>query len=183
MSDLKNTQEALNKFAKYVIKQSRSNLTRQGKNTTSSLYNSLDTDINVSKNSFSLAFMMDKYGVFQDKGVNPIGKKVHNTEFQFKHFPSLNGKFAQSMAKWAKAKNIRLRDEKGRFKKGNYKTIGYILARSVATGTNKNQGIKPSLFFTKPFNKAFENLPDDLVKAFALDVDNLLDFTTKNILK
>ena len=87
MSDLKNTQETLNKFAKYVIQQSRSNLTRQGKNVTSSLYNSLDTDINVSKNSFSLAFMMDKYGMFQDKGVNPIGKKVHNTEFQFKHMP------------------------------------------------------------------------------------------------
>jgi hypothetical protein len=28
----------------------------------------------------------------------------------------------QPLADWAKARNIRLRDEKGRYKKGNYKT-------------------------------------------------------------
>jgi len=34
------------------------------------------------------------------------------------------------------------------------------------------------LFFTKPFEKAFTNLPIDVVEAFALDIDDLLEFTT-----
>ena len=73
----------------------------------------------------------------------------------------------------AKKKRIRLRDEKGRYTKGTYKSIGFILARSI-----KEKGIKPSLFFTKPFEKAFERLPADLVDKFNLDLDDLLDFTT-----
>jgi len=34
------------------------------------------------------------------------------------------------------------------------------------------------LFFTKPFEKAFERLPADLIDKFNLDLDDLLDFTT-----
>lgn len=79
----------------------------------------------------------------------------------------------QPLADWAKARNIRLRDEKGKYKKGDYKTIGFILQNSIY-----KKGIKPSLFFTKPFEKAFDNLPEELIKNFGLDLDDLLDFTT-----
>ena len=48
-----NTQEELNKFAKYVIKQARTNLTKGKRNASKRLYDSLDYDLNVSKNSFS----------------------------------------------------------------------------------------------------------------------------------
>jgi hypothetical protein len=78
----------------------------------------------------------------------------------------------QPLADWAKARNIRLRDDKGRFKKGDYRTIGFILQKSVF-----EKGIKPSLFFTKPFENAFLRLPDDIIERFALDIDDLLDFT------
>ena len=50
---LKNVQQELNRFAKYVIQQSRTNLTKGKKNSSKALYNSLDYDINVSPNSFS----------------------------------------------------------------------------------------------------------------------------------
>jgi hypothetical protein len=66
---LDETREALNKFAKYVVQQSRSNLTKSDKNVSKELYNSLGYDLNVSKNSFSLSILMEDYGVFQDKGV------------------------------------------------------------------------------------------------------------------
>ena len=49
---LKQTQEALNKFAKYVIQQSRSNLTKGKKNVSKELYNSLDSE--------SKAFLMSR---------------------------------------------------------------------------------------------------------------------------
>ena len=53
-----------------------------------------------------------------------------------------------------------------------YKTIGFILAKSIF-----EKGIKASFFFTKPFEQGFEKLPNELVDKFALDIDDLLDFT------
>ena len=57
------------------------------------------------------------------------------------------------------------RDKKGRF--GTYETMGFILANSI-----KNKGIKATMFFSKPFNAAFERLPNELMDAFILDVEN-----------
>ena len=48
---LSNVKEELNRFAKYVITQSRANLTRQKKGG-GNLYKSLDSNVKVSKNSF-----------------------------------------------------------------------------------------------------------------------------------
>jgi len=167
-ANYKNTKEALNKFAKYVIQQSRSNLTKQRKNASKDLYGSLGYDLKVNPNSFSLEFFMLPYGQFIDKGVSGT-KKRYNTIYEYTNKkPPM-----QPLADWAKSRNIRLRDEKGRFKKGNYRSIGFILQRSIY-----EKGIKPSLFFTKPFEKAFDNLPPDLVEQFALDIDDLFDFTT-----
>lgn len=162
------TQKALNKFAKYVIQQSRSNLSKQKKNVSSDLYGSLGYDLNVSTNSFSLEFYMLPYGEFIDKGVSGT-KKRYNTIYEYTNKkPPM-----QPLMEWAKARNIRLRDEKGKFKKGNYRTIGFILQNSIY-----EKGIKPSLFFTKPFEKAFDNLPPELIESFGLDIDDLLEFTT-----
>jgi hypothetical protein len=83
MQDKQQTYKYLNDFAKYVIQQSRSNLSKQGKNVNKSLYNSLDADIEVSANSFRIAFLMEDYGVFQDKGVSGT-KKKYNTPFSYK---------------------------------------------------------------------------------------------------
>ena len=74
--DNKNTKEYLNAFAKYVIQQSRSNLTKQGKNVDKKLYNSLDKEIEVGANSFRMAFLMEDYGAYQDKGVSGTQKNT-----------------------------------------------------------------------------------------------------------
>ena len=79
---LKNVQQELNRFAKYVITQSKANLTRGKKNSSKALYNSLDYDLKVSPNSFSMSFLMEDYGVFQDKGVSGI-KKKYNTPYSY----------------------------------------------------------------------------------------------------
>jgi hypothetical protein len=49
-----------------------------------------------------------------------------------------------------------------------------MIARSIFIN-----GIKPSLFITKPFKKAFSNLDKDIVKAFRLDVEQLIQTTTQ----
>ena len=170
---LKNLQTELQSFGKYVVQQSRSNLTKQKHNVSKDLYNSIYYDLTEKNGNYDLAFIMDEYGTFLDKGVkgaNPSlvkgGKqKGGNSPYSFKSKrPPM-----QPLADWAKKRNIRLRDKEGKFKKGNYRTIGFILQRSIFA-----QGIKPSMFFTKPFLAAFDRYPELLSKAFAQDITDIL---------
>ena len=164
---LKNVQQELNRFAKYAIQQSRTNLTKGKKNSSKTLYNSLDYDINVSPNSFSLSFLMEDYGVFQDKGVSGI-KKKYNTPYSYTNKMPPPSK----MDKWIVRKGLKgVRGKDGKFI--SRKSLQFMIARSIY-----NNGIKPSLFFTKPFQKAFKNLDKDIIKAYQLDVEELLKFTT-----
>ena len=77
----------------------------------------------------------------------------------------------QPMIEWAKYKKIRFRDEKGQYKRGNYKTIGFWLQKRIFA-----QGLAPTLFFTKAFRQAFKNLPSELLEAFKIDVERQIIF-------
>ena len=57
-----NTKLALDKFGKYLVTQSRANLTRQKKNVTKTLYNSLDYEVKVNPKSIEFDFIMEAYG-------------------------------------------------------------------------------------------------------------------------
>ena len=167
------TQEALNKFAKYVVSQSKANLTRQKRNASGNLRNSLDYDLTVSKNSFSLEFIMTEYGMFVDEGVR--GSKSTYPESRDSRF-QYTGRFktipTAALDKWVIRKGIKgVRDEKGRFIKRD--SLKYVIAKSIY-----EKGIRASMFFTKPFEKAFLNLPQEVIDAYALDIDDLLEFTT-----
>lgn len=164
---MSNLRKELDKFGKSVIQQSRSRLTKGKNNATKDLYNSLSYDLEVGRNSFSLSFNMEDYGKFQDQGVSGT-KKRYNTPFRYKtKMPP-----SQVFERWAKTRGIKPRDKKtGRFITN--KSFGFIISRHIF-----EQGIKPTKFFTKSFEQQFKKLPDDLVKAFALDVEDLLKFST-----
>lgn len=167
MINLKSTQEELNKFAKYVIQQSRSNLTKGKKNASKELYNSLGYEVKVMPNSFSLGFIMEEYGMYQDKGVS--GTKVkYNTPYKYTNKMPPASAFSQ----WTVRKGIAPREQGGQFAKR--KGLQYAIAKSIY-----EKGIRPSLFFTKPFEKAFKRLPDDLIRSFGLDVEQFLQYTTR----
>lgn len=169
---LENVQDELNRFAKYIVQQSKSNLTKSKKNASKALYNSLGYDIKVSKNSFQLEFLMEDYGIFQDKGVSGV-KKKYNTPYKYINKMPPPSK----MDKWIVRKGLKgTRDKKGRFI--SRKSLQFMIARSIY-----NNGIKPSLFFTKPFEKAFKNIDKDLVEAFKLDMEKLIETATKDNLK
>ena len=165
---LDNVHEELNKFAKYVIKQSRTNLTKGKKNSSKELYNSLKSEIKVSKNSFQLSFFMEDYGIFQDKGVSGV-KKKYDTPYSYKTKMPPPSK----LDKWIVRKGIAKRDANGRFI--SRKSLQFLIARGIF-----NNGIKPSLFFTKPFRKAFDNIDKELVQAFRLDAEKLLKNSINN---
>jgi len=167
--ELKRTQETLEAFKDFVIQQARTRLTKGNKNVSKSLYDSLKGFVKTTPNAIEVSFEMDEYGLYQDKGVSGKQKK-YNTPYSFKSkMPP-----SKPLAEWAKKRNIRLRDEQGRFAKGNYNTIGFLIARSIY-----KKGIKPSLFFTKPFEQGFEKLPDTLIEQFGLDVEDFLAYTIK----
>lgn len=165
-------QEALERFAKEVVAKAQSNLTMQRRNVTGNLSKSLDYDLKASKSgdSFSLSLFMQGYGEFIDKGVSGI-KKKYNTPYSYKSKMPPRG----ALDKWAVRKGIRgIRDEKGRFI--SRKSLIYLIQRSIY-----QKGIKPSYFFSKAFRLEYKRLPNDIRKAFQLDVDEFMKFTLKLI--
>lgn len=165
---LEGTRDELNKFAKAVIKSSRQNLTKKGHKATGALYKSLDYDLNVSKNSFSLEFIMSEYGAFVDLGVKgkKSSRKAPQSPFRFKSkMPP-----SRPLDKWIKTRGIRGRNAKGQFITNN--SLSYLIRRNI-----RDTGLKASLFFTKPFEAAFKHLPDDLIEQFGLDIDDFIDHT------
>jgi hypothetical protein len=161
---LKETQKALNAFGKYVVQQSRTNLTKGKKNASKRLYDSIDYEVLDGAKAVSVVFRMEDYGKYQDLGVSGV-KKKYNTPYSYtSKMPP-----AKAFSDWVVRKGLEgIRDDKGRFIKR--KSLQYLIARSVYM-----KGIKPSLFFTKPFEKAFERLPQELQEKFGIDLQNAFD--------
>ena len=164
---LEQTQATLLRFRNYVIQQSRSNLTKNRKNDTKKLYNSLKGEV-VTENKYSIVgFSMDLHGLFVDKGVkgSKSSAKAPNSPYSFKSkMPPV-----AVIAKWVKRRGLKGRDKEGKFIKDN--TLAYLIARSIF-----QKGMKPSLFFTKPFEAGYKKYIDiDLLKSFGDDLDTMID--------
>lgn len=162
-------EKVLQRFRDYVIQQSRSNLTKGNKNSSKALYNSIDGEV-VTQNNFTIVgFTMLDYGHYQDKGVSGKLKK-YNTPYSYKDkMPP-----AKAFDKWMVKKGIAPRNAKGEFQ--SRQSLQYAIARSVFLN-----GIKPSLFFTKPFEAGYKKYIDtDLIKAFGQDVETMVDYNLKD---
>jgi hypothetical protein len=170
---LKETQKVLEAFKDFVIQQARTRLTKNKKNVSKELYNSLKGNVKEMPNSIAVDFEMEDYGIFQDKGVSGTEKK-YNTPYSYKSSSKLIGLeyHTGTFAKWAKSKGYQPRLKNGQY--GSYKQMGYMMAIN-----KKKYGIKPSLFFTKPFEQGFKKLPDELINSFGLDVEDFLAFALK----
>lgn len=162
------TEKALKAFADEVLKRSRLNLgstrTIGGKrrriDNTGKLRESLASHLKVSKNSFSLSFIMEEYGEWVDQG-REKGK----------------GAPPAAILKWIKSKPIKPRDESGKFVQATDATLNslaFLINRKI-----KREGIDPTYFFTAPFEKAFKDLPNEVVDAYALDLEKFIQFTTE----
>jgi len=168
----------IKRFRDYVIQQSRSNLTKSGHNNTKSLYNSIKGEIVNDKGYTIVGFQMDDYGMFVDKGVK--GKtsslKAPDSPFKFGSGTGKKGGLTKGINKWVKQKGFQFRDRKsGKFL--SYDSTAYLITRSIF-----HKGIKPSLFFTKPFEAGYKKYIDvDLIKAFSHDVETMVDYNLKDI--
>ena len=146
-----NTEAALAKFGKYLVKESRKNLTRKKKNVTKGLYDSLGYNVKAMPNSFSFDFLMEEYGEWVDKG-RKAGK---NPPFS-------------PIKEWVQNRRIQFRDNRGKFQ--TYEQTAW----AIVGGIGRN-GIEPSYFYSRPFNLGYKNLPDEITEAYALDVQEFLE--------
>jgi len=162
--NLKNT---LDKFGKNVVQQSRSRLTKAKKNASKSLYNSIKFNIDTVNNTIS--FSMNNYGKFVDQGVrgaggvrkttskynkrNNKGKlwKIKGKDSIYK-FGKSGGISAKHFKKWALSKGLN----------------EYAVAKAVY-----HQGFDKTEFFTKSLEQQYKKLPEEVLKAFSLDLDNI----------
>tara|TARA_R110000796_G_scaffold192265_2_gene308957 strand:+ start:569 stop:1108 length:540 start_codon:yes stop_codon:yes gene_type:complete len=178
MSDIKltETQEALQTFLDDVIKKSKANLNNKGINASNNLSNSFDSSLKVSKNSFEATILSEDYAKFIDRGVEGVKSGKSLSGYKYK---SKGGKTGlkgmpppKAFDKWNIKRGRAGRDEKGRFltrKQLNFRTAVGVF----------NYGIKPTKFFTDPFEEEFKNLPNDLIEAYGLDVEEFIKFILK----
>jgi hypothetical protein len=176
--ELKSVEQVLKRFRDYVIQQSRSNLSKSDKNVSKELYNSLKGEILTENNYSIVGFSMAEYGQFQDQGVKGKSSslKAPNSPFKFGTGSGKKGGLTKSIDKWVRARGFQFRDKKsGKFL--SYEQTGFLISRSIF-----QKGIKPSLFFTKPFEAGYKKYIDtDLMKAFGQDIDTMVDSNLTNI--
>ena len=169
MSDSNFLLEALQEFERKVVEAAKDNLKKQKKDSTGKLSNSIKGEMKVMPNSIRVFFDMKEYGWYQDKGVNGIRTVRSDREFSFKKgVPSRE--MLKSLDVWIRRKGIKAftpRNKKGQFT--SRKSLKFMLARSIF-----NKGIKASMFFTKPFEKQYKQLPEELIEKYGLDMENLL---------
>lgn len=169
----------LDKFGKEVVQQSRTRLTKGGKNTSKTLYNSLSYKAKESKNSFQFDLFAADYWEFVDAGVKGVGgtktdgsqwkkKKVTNNKFSYKK----DKPPTKAFDKWVVRRGIAPRNKKGQFV--SRQSLLFAISNSVY-----HTGLETTEFLTKSFNIAFKKLPDDIVEAYGLEQEQLLELSFK----
>tara|TARA_R100000541_G_scaffold504_2_gene3628 strand:+ start:1170 stop:1709 length:540 start_codon:yes stop_codon:yes gene_type:complete len=170
---LNNLKAELQAMGKYVVQQARSNLTKGKENASKDLYNSIKYKEINNSNGYSIEWIMDKYGVYVDKGVKGTKSNyVQNSESPFS-YKSKGGKFGlkgmpppSAFDKWSIRRGIAPRNKKGKFE--SRKTLNFLIARSVF-----EKGIKASFFFTKAFDNALKRYQPLLLEAMVEDIIEL----------
>ena len=138
---------------------SKANLKKKGINASNSLSRSFKSSYKVSPNSIEASISAEDYLPFIDSGVKGVkgGKSLKGFKYTNKMPPP------SKLDKWIVRKGIAPRN-KGKFQ--SRKSLQFAIAKSIY-----KKGIKPSMFFTKPFVSAFKRLPDDLLEAYAIGLE------------
>ena len=169
----------MNKYAKYVVQQAKSNLTKDKKGG-GPLYESIQYKVTKqASTAYLISFLMENYGLFVDEGVQGANPSLVKGGYQ--KAPLIKYKYTnkmppmQMLADWAKSKNVRFRVGKGQkgggqFKAGSYQSMGFWLQKSIFA-----QGMKPTYFFSKPFDNGQFDLSKNMLDAFVQDIDDVLN--------
>ena len=170
--------DELNNFGKYVQQQAKSNLSKKKKKDTSKLYNGINYKTTETKDGAVLTFDFkdaNDYWEFVDKGVKGFSSsaKAPTSPFKFGTGTGKKGGLTSGVNGWVTRKRIQFKDRKsGQFL--SYKSTAFLIMRSIW-----NKGLATTNFFTKPFEQAFQRLPEDIYAAYGLEVESQLKIALK----
>ena len=166
-------QKLLDDFRNRVIKEAKQGLPRD----TGSLAKSLKSYVKESKNSIQISFTMNEHGFYQDRGVKGVRSGKSLSGYQFGTGSGKKGGLTKGINEWVQRKQIQFRDrDTGRFM--SYDQTARTIIRSIW-----QKGIKPSMFFTRPFEKYYRRLPKQVTEKYALDMVNLFNTITSENFK
>lgn len=188
--DREHTRNSLEAFGEKWKELTLAEIKKQDMNASGKLARSVDYEVEVFPNSMEFSTLMEHYGIFQDQGVKGVGgerlsgpdkgkkwklKKVDGKyrKFSYKLSRGPAGKPSpRHFDKWTIRKGLAPRSSSGKFLKRQ--SLNYAIAEAVY-----RQGLETTRFFTKPFEQLFKRLPDELIEAFGLDVENFLNLALK----
>jgi hypothetical protein len=171
--------QAIDNFWANVISDAKDNLKK--KNASGALSNSLKAETIEYKNSFTTSLSMEDYGIYIDQGVKGVGgTKADGTKWKKKSVFGSRENFRYKNKRppymafngWSIRRGIAPRTKSGKFQKR--KGLLFALANSVY-----HTGLETTHFLTTPFEYHFKSLPDDIVEAYALEVEDLLKMSLK----
>ena len=180
---MKNLNDVILLFAEEVVKSARRHIggRRIGKNknygvATGQLKRSLSYKIRVRGNEIrEVTFgSKAKHAPFLHWGVNGTHKNQKSPFFNFRKQPP-----SSVFIPWIKAKGIRLRDEKGKFKKqteSNMNSLAFLIARSV-----KRKGIVGLRFYEKAYTAVSARYSEKFGEAVVQDLQEKLKLKLGNI--
>ena len=170
MSKLKlpEVEQAFIRYNKRVIKAARATLTREGRNVTKAMYDSLGYTYEAFPNSIQNNFVGSFYADFQDKGVkgNQSSERAPDSPYSFKSSTTMVP-FSEIL-KWVTARRFQFRDRNsGRFM--SYNSTAFLIARSIP-----KKGLKATKFLSRHAIANVDKLAKELQEAFSIDFGKAL---------
>ena len=176
--EAKNVEKAMANFGSNVIKQGRAILNQKGKRTQgNTLFNQYHYTMSSTDSTITMGFDFgdaNDYWQFVDEGVQGTGSKGGRSKttgqftrgkgspFRFK-YDNPGGKLVTAIRGWIKNKPISLRD-------GNEIGAAFAIGYSI-----KRRGLERTMFYSRPVEKAFKTLPNELTEAFRLDFSKVIN--------
>jgi len=165
MSTTRITQQQLDLFGKRVIQQARSNLTKLKKTDTKLLYNSLESKVYATKNTYKMVISGADHTDFIDKGVkgNKSSAKAPNSPYKFKD----KAPPVDAIEPWVKRHRFQFTTKKGKFM--SYRSTAFLVAKGI-----QSKGIETTNFLSKPFENEYSKLSELVRQSMAEDFKNSL---------
>lgn len=155
----KNTKLVLDEFGKQFIDAYRSGLDAKNANASRVLYNSLNFEVKMGKQSISLDIMLNDYWKYLEYGCKGT-KTSYPDAYYPAHFPPTS-----AIEEWIKIKPVIPEQRNGKLP--TQKQLAFLIARSI----NK-KGIEPRFIFRDSVDDVWEQLKDALNEAIEKDVEN-----------
>lgn len=167
------TINALDTFGQSLVKRGKTILERSNKVASGTLIDSYHYKLIPTKTGFELQFgfgSASKYWRYIDEGVQGVGgykgsggARGGNSPFKFK-YEKPGGKLVEALQSWFDYKGVST--PSGMTRLGFAFAIGYSI---------KRRGLERTMFFSRPLEALYNKMTEKVTKAYADDVENLIN--------